>query len=120
MASNTVSIIRRYSFEAAHKLDWHSGKCRFLHGHTYVLEVEVTGPTNERGVVMDFAELDTVVEESVLSRLDHSYLNDLLDNPTAELVALAIGGWLDEADIDWSGLRLWETERGSVVIRRIR
>ena len=118
VAGDLVSIIRRYSFEAAHKLDWHLGKCRSLHGHSYVLEVEVTGPVGEHGVVMDFAELDTVVEECVVSRLDHTYLNDLLDNPTAELVASAVGGWLDEAAIGWSVLRLWETERGSVVVRR--
>lgn len=113
-----VSIIRRYSFEAAHRLDWHPGKCRSLHGHSYVLEVEVTGPVGERGVVMDFAELDAIIEECVVARLDHTYLDDLFDNPTAELVASVVGGWLDEAAIGWSVLRLWETERGSVVVRR--
>lgn len=119
VVDGVVSIIRRYSFEAAHRLEWHQGKCYTLHGHSYVLEIEVTGPVDDRGVVMDFAELDAVVEERVVSRLDHTYLNDLLDNPTVELVALVIGDWLDDAAIGWSTLRLWETERGSVLLRRI-
>lgn len=118
MADYRVSIVRRYSFEAAHRLDWHPGKCRALHGHRYVLEVEAAGPVDGRGIVMDFAELDAPVEELVLSRLDHAYLNDLLANPTAELVTCLIGGWLNEATVPWTTLRLWETERGSVVVRR--
>ncbi|TDN76378.1 6-pyruvoyltetrahydropterin/6-carboxytetrahydropterin synthase [Pseudonocardia autotrophica] len=113
-----MSILRRYSFEAAHRLSWHPGKCRALHGHRYVMEVEATGPVDERGVVADFAELDAQVEQHVLARLDHSYLNDLLNNPTAELTACMIGDWLSEAAVPWTMLRLWETERGSVVLRR--
>ncbi len=113
-----MSIVRRYSFEAAHRLDWHPGKCRGLHGHGYVLEVETAGPVDGRGVVMEFSELDDVVESVVIARLDHAFLNDVFENPTAELVACGIGGWLDEAGAAWSVLRLWETERGSVVVRR--
>lgn len=113
-----MSIVRRYTFEAAHRLEWHQGKCRELHGHGYVLEVEMAGPLDDRGVVADFAELDATVEEHVLRRLDHHFLNDLLPNPTAELVVCAVGGWLDGVGAGWSTLRLWETERGSVVLRR--
>ena len=118
MTEYAVSIVRRYSFEAAHQLAWHAGKCRVLHGHSYVLEVEVAGQLDSRGVVMDFGELDDPVATLVLSRLDHTYLNDVCDNPTAECVACMIGGWLDEGGVAWSTLRLWETSRGSVVVYR--
>lgn len=118
MTEYAVSIVRRYSFEAAHQLNWHPGKCRSLHGHSYVLEVEVAGPLDDRGVVMDFAELDAPVTTLVLSRLDHRYLNDVCDNPTAERVGCLIGEWLDAGGIGWATLRLWETSRGSVVISR--
>lgn len=111
-----MSIVRRYSFEAAHQLAWHPGKCRSLHGHSYVLEVEVAGPLDERGVVMDFAELDALVTPLVLARLDHSYLNDVCENPTAERVASMIGVWLEADGVEWKTLRLWETRRGSVLI----
>ena len=106
MSQYQVSIVRRYSFEAAHRLDWHPGQCRALHGHRYVLEVEAAGPLDGRGVVMDFADLDATAGQLVASRLDHVYLNDLIDNPTAELVACLIGDWLNEAAVPWTTLRL--------------
>ncbi len=116
----SISVVRRYRFEAAHHLEWHPGKCRRLHGHSYVLEVEVTGELDDRGVVMDFAEVDEVV--AVVLRgpdgLDHEDLNERLPNPTAELVAVLIGQRLDAAGLRWTRLRLWETDDGSVVLER--
>src|SRR5258708_4908300 len=113
--------MRRYRFEAAHRLEWHPGRCRRLHGHSYVLEVEIFGELDDRGVVMDFAEVEEFVPAPVLrgpDGLDHSDLNERLSNPTAELVVLLIGERLDAAGLQWSRLRLWETEDGSVVLER--
>ncbi len=53
-------VTRSFSFEAAHQLPWHPGKCRRLHGHNYRLEVTVQGPVGENGVVMDFDDLSAV------------------------------------------------------------
>jgi 6-pyruvoyltetrahydropterin/6-carboxytetrahydropterin synthase len=113
-----MSVVRRYRFEAAHRLPWHPGKCRGVHGHSYILEVTVTGSLDERGVVMDFAEVDTVVNGEVLRVLDHTNLNDVLENPTAELIISWIGKALDAAGLAWSSMRLWETEDGSVRLDR--
>ena len=76
--------------------------------------MEEAGPLDGRGVVMAFGDWDATAGQLVASRLDHVYLNDLIDNPTAELVACLIGDWLNEAAVPWTTLRLWETERGSV------
>lgn len=116
-----VTVARRYRFEAAHALPWHPGKCRGVHGHSYVLEVFVLGELDSRGVVMDFAEIDEVVEKYVLAGpegLDHQDLNRILENPTAELVAIMIGDRLATGGLPWSTIRLWETANGSVVIHR--
>jgi len=113
-----MTVARRYRFEAAHQLPWHPGKCRGLHGHSYVLEVHVSGSLDEHGMVMDFGEVDTVVDKHVLCVLDHTHLNEVLDNPTAELVVAWIGERLDTAGLAWSSLRLWETEDGSVLFER--
>src|ERR1700736_4651038 len=83
-------VTRTFSFDAAHHLPWHPGKCRNLHGHTYRLEVSVEGPVGEQGIVWDFADLAELVRREVLERYDHQYLNDLMDNPTAELIAADI------------------------------
>jgi len=83
-------IGRTYRFEAAHFLPNvpKGHKCRAMHGHTYRLDVELTGKTDARGFVVDFAELDLVMEP-VLRLVDHHILNDVqgLENPTAELIA---------------------------------
>jgi 6-pyruvoyltetrahydropterin/6-carboxytetrahydropterin synthase len=117
-AQMQMTITRRYRFEAAHRLPWHSGKCRRLHGHSYVLELRVTGELDGRGVVMEFSEVDAVVQKLVLAVLDHCDLNEIMNNPTAELVAAWIGDRLSIPELPWSSLRLWETEDGSVLLER--
>lgn len=83
-------ITKIFRFEAAHKLVEYDGPCSKLHGHTYVLHVRVMGNINSSGFVMDFKDLKTVVNSEVISFLDHSYLNDLIGQPSAENIALWI------------------------------
>lgn len=104
-----TSVTRCFAFEAAHQLPWHEGKCRNLHGHSYRLEVTVEGPIGPRGIVVDFGDVKSVVEREVVAHLDHRYLNDLFDNPTAELVAADIWKRIEAADLRVTRVRLWET-----------
>jgi 6-pyruvoyltetrahydropterin/6-carboxytetrahydropterin synthase len=113
-----TSVTRTFTFEAAHQLPWHQGACRQLHGHGYRLEVTVSGPLNGDGIVVDFADLRAVVEREVIDRYDHTYLNDLLDNPTAELIAQDAFKRLEAAGLAVERLRLWETADCSVEIER--
>lgn len=98
-----------FTFEAAHQLPWHPGKCRELHGHGYRLEVTVEGPIGEQGIVIDFADVRDVVDREIVSRYDHRYLNDLLANPTAELLAHEVWKRLEVAGLALRTVRLWET-----------
>ena len=54
-----LKIAKEFSFDIAHMLDGHDGKCKNLHGHTYRLQVEVGGPLHasgpKAGMVMDYA-----------------------------------------------------------------
>ena len=104
-----TSVTRTFTFEAAHQLPWHPGKCRNLHGHSYRLEVTVEGPIGDHGIVIDFADIKDVVERDVIAAYDHRYLNDLLDNPTAELIAAEIWKTVEAADLRVDRIRLWET-----------
>lgn len=107
-------ISASYSFEAAHRLpfvpDGH--KCKRLHGHNYRVEVSIAGPLDERGFVVDYAELDAVVQP-LIDQLDHQYLNDIagLENPTSEVLAR----WLKRhiaARISFEPtIRIYETPR---------
>jgi 6-pyruvoyltetrahydropterin/6-carboxytetrahydropterin synthase len=107
-------VSRTFTFEAAHQLPWHPGRCRELHGHGYRIEVTVEGPVGPQGIVVDFDELGAVVEGELVARYDHRYLNDLLDNPTAEHIAHDAWKRLEAAGLRVVRLRLWETDDASV------
>jgi 6-pyruvoyltetrahydropterin/6-carboxytetrahydropterin synthase len=109
MAAPRTRVTCTFAFEAAHRLDWHPGKCRNLHGHSYRLDVSVEGPLDEHGVVLDFDTLKDVVRTQVVDQWDHRYLNEILDNPTAELLARRAWELLSDAGVDVVALRLWET-----------
>ncbi len=109
-------VSRSFSFEAAHQLEWHSGACKNLHGHSYRLEVTVAGPLDDNGIVVDFADLSEVVQHTVIDAYDHTYLNDLLPNPTAELIAADIWDRLTSAGMVPDRIVLWETTNSSVEI----
>ena len=78
-------INRIYRFEAAHSLPHlpPSQQCHALHGHSYRVEVAVSGEVDRDGPgwIWDFAKLDAVLEPLVKS-LDHSFLNDFFPYPT--------------------------------------
>ena len=81
-------VLKEFEFDAAHYLPSYNGKCERLHGHTYKLVVKVEGRPDAEGMVLDFTLLKQVVTESVLRRLDHVLLNDVLPNPSAECIAI--------------------------------
>jgi 6-pyruvoyltetrahydropterin/6-carboxytetrahydropterin synthase len=107
-------VTRSFSFEAAHELPWHEGKCKRLHGHHYRFEVTVEGPVGDNGMVVDFDDLKQAVQAEVVDRYDHQYLNDFLPNPTAELLAGDVWKRLETAGVNVVALRLWETPDSSV------
>ena len=67
--------------DCAHLLPGHP-KCGRLHGHTYRVQLVVSGEARD-GMLLDFAELKSQVR-SVLSRYDHRHWNDFIDYPTVE------------------------------------
>ncbi len=110
MAEPLTSVTCTFTFEAAHHLAWHPGKCRNVHGHSYRLEVTVAGPLDPNGVVIDFDELRSIVEREVVLPWDHRDLNLVIDNPTAELLAHRAWALLTGAGLPLNTLRLWETD----------
>lgn len=79
-------IKKRFEISAAHSLRLsYDSKCTNLHGHNWVITVECRSrELNSDGMVTDF----TRIKETVMSRLDHAVINDVLDmNPTAENIA---------------------------------
>lgn len=120
-----MKISRTYSFQSAHLLPNvpPGHKCGRLHGHTYRLVVEIVGPVDPvLGWVIDYAMLDVIVKGLVIDVLDHRYLNDVLPNPTSELVAQWIFDRLAIAfatrDVEISRVSLGENEYSSATVYR--
>jgi len=109
-------VTRNFSFEAAHQLPWHSGACKNLHGHSYRVEITVRGELDANGIVIDFSDLSAIVRREVIEAFDHTYLNDLLPNPTAELIAADIWQRLACTELTLDRIVLWETENSRVEI----
>src|SRR5574341_211664 len=83
-----------FHFAAAHHLPRYDGPCRRQHGHNYTFYVTLEGEVDAgSGMVFDFGDLKKVVQEHVLTRVDHRDLNEVLANPTAENIAR----WIWEA-----------------------
>jgi 6-pyruvoyltetrahydropterin/6-carboxytetrahydropterin synthase len=86
-----MEIFREFTFEAAHRLPHvpEGHKCARLHGHSYKVEVHVTGDVGDiSGWVMDFGDIKQAVAP-LHDELDHRYLNEVagLENPTSEVLA---------------------------------
>ncbi|MDA1195882.1 MAG: 6-carboxytetrahydropterin synthase QueD [Planctomycetota bacterium] len=111
-------VARRFEFQAAHHLPRHPGKCRNLHGHTYRLDVLCRGPIDpESGMVVDFADVKQIVQAEVLGPLDHTLLNDIIEYPTAEHIAVWIWDRLVATSLPLDEVRLWETTTCYVAYR---
>lgn len=108
-----AKLTRQFSFEAAHHLPFHEGKCKNLHGHTYVLDVTIEGRYDANGIIMDFHDFKTIVTDHVINHFDHKCLNDLEifkhTSPTAENIAMYIHEALAAAGLPVRNIRLYET-----------
>lgn len=110
-------IGKQYSFSAAHRLpnvpEWH--KCHNLHGHNYMVEIEIRGeiaPKDGFCNNTDFFDVDGNIKP-IIDRLDHKYLNDIegLENPTAEIIASWILTELNKTCAIYWGVTVWETPK---------
>jgi 6-pyruvoyltetrahydropterin/6-carboxytetrahydropterin synthase len=117
-----MQIRKHFRFEAAHVLPHHPGKCARLHGHSYRLEVAIRGPLQSdgpaRGMIEDFDVVKGVVRAHVVDVLDHQQLNEFIDNPTAEQIAMWIWRRLDDQLQGLDEIVLWETATSCAVLRR--
>jgi 6-pyruvoyltetrahydropterin/6-carboxytetrahydropterin synthase len=76
-------------FDAAHYLPDYIGKCSKLHGHTWTVEVEVSGEVKADGMVVDLTQLKKDVN-TLIEVFDHQLLNAYLYRPTCENIVIWI------------------------------
>lgn len=109
-------IGKQYSFSASHQLTKvpEGHPCARLHGHNYVVEVEVRGDISVRNGFcngLDFYDLDVAVKPLV-EKLDHHHINDVIDNPTAERIAQWFLDEILKSTPGWAyAVTVWETPK---------
>ena len=89
-----LRITKEFRFEGAHALPGYDGKCRNIHGHSYLMYVTVKGEnlngTNspKEGMVVDFKQLKAIVNENIVDVLDHALIMHAA-SPLSQELALA-------------------------------
>lgn len=128
-----IKVTKEFTFDAAHRLMNHPGRCKNLHGHTY--KVQVTLGAQEaciacNGMVADFGQIKEIVG-CVLDHFDHALILDIGDPllkalegldlktvtmdgpPTAEAMSAFFGKEiariLPPGDVSLTSVRVWET-----------
>ena len=130
---NKVAVYRKEHFNAAHRLlnnDWTNeqnqevfGKCSNpnWHGHNYELHVTVKGePNPATGFVFNAKKLGTIINDTVIEKIDHKNLNidvDFMKGKFTTAENLVVGIWhelkpeIEKQGVQLHSLRLYETPR---------
>ena len=111
-----ITCTRKLTFDAGHRILNHEGKCRFPHGHTYIVYITAKAAKLDHiGRVVDFSVLKEVYGSWIDQNFDHGFLVwekdiDLLKalsgvlgakvyycpfNPTAEEIAKFLGSYYE-------------------------
>ena len=121
-------VTKVMEFAYGHRLLNHNGKCRYLHGHNGMVEVDIDSEAlDSMGMVIDFSRVSEVVKAWVDTNLDHRMLlhrDDPMtavfqdagepvfvmdENPTAENIARLIWTAARAAGLEVAEVRVWET-----------
>lgn len=129
-----MEIAKEFRWEMGHRLPFHEGGCRNVHGHSYRMRVVVTGQLDENGMVIDYFDIRAIVDP-IVERVDHAFLCDESDREMLGFLeemdmkrvvvpfpstAENIAGWMLEqvseqlkgySNLETIAVRLYETER---------
>lgn len=111
-----TTVTKCFSFDAAHYLPFHDRKCKFIHGHTYHMEITVRNIIRlDTGMVMDFSQLKEAVKDNILDKFDHGFLNEYIPYSTCECMVFWIWRELSKDVKGLYQIKLQETD-GSFAI----
>jgi 6-pyruvoyltetrahydropterin/6-carboxytetrahydropterin synthase len=97
-----TTIYKTMTFDSAHQLEGHE-KCGLLHGHTYKVELWLTGePIGQWNFVYDFGAV-----KKYFNQYDHS---NIINKDSVEImVKKAVKFFFKEDNIKKVKVRIWET-----------
>ncbi|MCK9281965.1 MAG: 6-carboxytetrahydropterin synthase [Melioribacteraceae bacterium] len=80
-----MRIAKEFTWEMGHRLPFHEGKCKNLHGHSYKMMVELDGEPDNNGMVLDYYDVKSIINPLV-EELDHACLVFEGDSELQELL----------------------------------
>ena len=116
-----ITVGKTFTFDSAHFLPGHE-RCGATHGHTWEVTVEVEGPMDEKGFVLDFHILNEKMH-TILSMIDHKLINDLVSPPTCEKISFYLFYRVknclrsDHKDYELKSLKVQEGKGGYAICR---
>ncbi len=79
-----MKVSKEFHWEMAHRLPFHSGRCKNLHGHSYKAFIQFEGQLDHNGMLIDFYDIFKIVNP-ILDELDHSIICDMNDKELIEI-----------------------------------
>ncbi len=91
-----LHCIRTIEFDAGHRLINHEGKCKYLHGHRYIVEAyftnkEQSNKLDDLGRVIDFGEIKTRLKGWIDDNLDHNMILHIDDQTLGKTIEKSTG-----------------------------
>lgn len=68
-----MKIAKEFRWEMGHRLPYHNGLCKNVHGHSYQMVVELEGDVNSNGMIIDFYDLGEIINP-IIEKYDHAFL----------------------------------------------
>jgi len=75
-----IQITKTIEWHMGHRIPNHDGQCRYPHGHSYRLELTLSGPlvkeqgAPDEGMIVDFSLVSQALKTHVKDLLDHRFV----------------------------------------------
>ncbi len=68
-----MKIAKEFKWEMGHRLPEHFGLCKNIHGHSYRMIVEFEGELDEKGMIVDFYDVEKIIDP-IIENLNHAFM----------------------------------------------
>ena len=68
-----MRIAKEFVWEMSHRLPYHEGNCKNIHGHSYNMLVEFDGELDKQGMIIDYYDVEKIINP-IIEKLDHAFM----------------------------------------------
>jgi 6-pyruvoyltetrahydropterin/6-carboxytetrahydropterin synthase len=80
-----MKIAKEFRWEMGHRLPDHFGMCKNIHGHSYKMLVEFEGDLDEKGMIIDYYDVEKIINP-IVEKLDHAFMVNKNDKTVLEFL----------------------------------